>query len=260
MAKQTDNSNDLQKETHTRSWKSTSGRMWGMPISLIAIWATLVVAASALPALPVPGMGGVITVSAFLTAISGIILGPVAAVANGIGGIISLILFPFGSLYGPLSFLPALIGGLTSGLLFINRWKWAGLIQLLVILAWFSNPSTWSDNMWIVVFPFPVIGLIVIFVKPVRMWARGNILSMDKVKFLPAMLLVVIVGHSSEFLTSNVLANTLFTLRWQYWVPTWPYWTGVSVVILVLSTFVGVAVVKGLRRAKLPNAADILNI
>ena len=83
---------------------------------------------------------------------------------------------------------------------------------------------------------------------------------MDKVKLWPAMFLAIIVGHSAEFLTSNILANTLFTLRWQYWVPTLPYWIGVSVVILVISSFVGVAVITGLRRAKLPNAADILNM
>lgn len=114
--------------------------------------------------------------------------------------------------------------------------------------------------MWIVVTPFPIIGLLVIFIAPLRNWARGNVLSMDKVKIWPAMLLLIIVGHSAEFLTSNVLANTLFNLRWQYWVPTWPYWTGVSAVIVVIATFVGVAVVTGLRRAKLPNAADLLDM
>jgi len=240
-----------------RVW-STRGRIMGVPVSLIAIWAALFVAASAIPALPVPGMSGMITVNAILTGISGMILGPAAAIANAAGSIIAMILFPFGFSLGPLGFITATAGGLVSGLLFTNRWKLAGLAELAVLAAWFCNPRSWQPLMWMIPLPYAAIAVLVIFVKPLRDWARKKILTLDKVWMWPAVFLIVAASHSAEYLTTNSMVNWMFNLTWQYWVPTLPYWIGVDSIIIVLATVVGVGVMTGLRRAHLPQIADTL--
>ncbi len=240
----------------SRRW-DVKGRILGIPISLVVIWAALFVTASAIPALPVPGMGGVITINAIMTAISGVVLGPAAAVANMAGGIISMLLFPFGAFLGPLSFLTVTVGGLVSGLLLANRWKLAGVVELLVVATWFVNPDSWQTLMWIVPLPYTAVTLLVIFFPPLRHWARKQILSLDRVRIWPAMFLYVTVAHSAEFLTTNAMVNWMYDLSWQYWVPTWLYWVSVDTVIIVISTIIGVGVLTGLHRARLPHATEI---
>jgi hypothetical protein len=246
------------KEPAVRTWQ-TRGRLWGMPISIIAIWAALFVAASAVPALPVPGMAGMITMNAILTSIAGVVLGPAAGLASMVGGILSTILFPYGAFFGPLSFVTVTVGALIAGLTFANHWKLAGLLEVLVVLAWYVNPRAWQPWMWIVPLPYTLVALLVIFIGPLRNWARKQIITTHKTMIWPAMFLMASVGHSAEYLTSNDMTNWMFNLTWQYWVPTWPYWVGVDTVIIVLSTIVGVGVLIGLRRARLIQAADIFN-
>lgn len=252
---QVEKDQEPQKEI-TRNW-GARGRIFGIPVSLIAIWAALFVVASAIPALPVPGMAGVITVNAVMTSLSGVILGPAAAIANMAGGIISMLLFPYGAFLGPLSFLTVLLGGLVSGLTFANRWKLAAVLQLAILILWFVNPDSWQPYMWIIPLPYSILGLIVIVVHPIRNWMRKAILELDKVKLWPALFLMTTIAHSAEFLTTNSMTNWMYNLSWQYWVPTYPYWVGVDTVIIVLSTIIGVAVLTGLRRARLPHASDL---
>jgi len=75
----------VDQPTKQRTWKAR-GRILGMPISVLAIWAALYIAASAIPALPVPGMGGMITLNAIMTAISGMILGPAQLLPTQLAG------------------------------------------------------------------------------------------------------------------------------------------------------------------------------
>lgn len=239
-----------------RKWKSKS-RIMGIPVSLLAIWAALFVAASAIPALPVPGMGGMLTIGIIMSAISGIILGPAAAIGNAAGALIATIIFPFGSFFGPIGFLGPMMGGLICGLLFAGRWKLAAVFELLLIGVWFANPVAWQHLMWIVPLPYSGVALIMIFVKPLREWARRQIMTADKVKMWPAVFLMAATGHSAHFLMSNILTNYMWDLTWQYWVPTWPYWAGVDTIIVAVSTLVGVSVLYGLRKGRLPNAATI---
>jgi hypothetical protein len=240
-----------------RTWKAR-GRILGMPISVLAIWAALYIAASAIPALPVPGMGGMITVNAIMTAISGMILGPAAALANAAGGIVGMLLYPYGFSAGPLGFLTVTMGGLVAGLLFADRWLLAAILEVLVIGAWFVNPAARQTGMWLVPLPYSAIALIVILVKPIRDWVRKSILTLHKVYMWPAVFLMACVGHSVEYLTTNDMVNWMYKLTWQYWVPTLPYWIGVDTVIILVSTAVGVGVLVGLRKARLPQFADTL--
>ena len=240
-----------------RTWKAR-GRILAMPISVLAIWAALYIAASAIPALPVPGMGGMITVNAIMTAISGMVLGPAAALANAAGGIVGMLLYPYGFSAGPLGFLTVTMGGLVAGLLFADRWLLAGILEVLVIGAWFVNPAARQTGMWMVPLPYSAIALIVILVKPIRDWVRKSILTLHKVYMWPAVFLMACVGHSVEYLTTNDMVNWMYKLTWQYWVPTLPYWIGVDTVIILVSTAVGVGVLIGLRKARLPQFADTL--
>ena len=88
-----------------------------------------------------------------------------------------MILFPYGFSLGPLGWLTATAGGLVSGLLFTKRWKWAGLVELVVLAAWFANPRSWQPFMWTVPLPYSAVTVLVIFVKPLREWARNKILD-----------------------------------------------------------------------------------
>ncbi len=202
-----------------RKWKSSS-RILGMPISLLAIWAALYIAASAIPALPVPGMGGMLTINVIMSAISGVILGPAAAVANAAGALIASLLFPYSAFFGPIGFIGPMLGGLICGLTFKDNWKLAGFFEILVILGWFSNPKAWQHLMWIIPLPFSAVALVVIFVTPLRHWVQRQIKAADKVKMWPAVFLMACIGHAGEFLNANILTNCMWDLSWQYWVPT----------------------------------------
>lgn len=240
-----------------RKFKSR-GRLWGIPISLLAIWAALYVASSAIPALPVPGMAGMITVNAIMTAISGMILGPAAAIANAAGGLISMILYPYAFSAGPLGFLTVTMGGLVAGLLFADKWVLAGIAEILIIGSWFVNPKSWQPGMWLIPLPYSLIALLVIIIKPLRDWVRKSILTLHKVWMWPAVFLMCTVGHAAEFLTTNTMVNWMMNLSYQYWVPTMPYWVMVDTVIILVSTAVGVGVLIGLSKARLPQFADTL--
>jgi hypothetical protein len=249
--------NQAQPAPVKRTWKAR-GRIFGMPISLLAIWAALYIVASAIPALPVPGMAGMITVNAIMTAISGMVLGPAAAIANAAGGIVAMLLYPYGFSAGPLGFLTVTLGGLVAGLLFADMWIPAAICELIILAGWYVNPAATQTGMWMVPLPYSAIAVLVILIKPLRDWVRNSILNLHKVYMWPAVFLMCCVGHAGEYLTTNVMTNWLFKLSWQYWVPTLPYWIGVDTVIIVVSTFVGVGVLYGLRKARLPQYADNL--
>jgi hypothetical protein len=234
------------------------GRIFGMSIATLAIWASMYIASSAIPALPIPGMAGMITVNAIMTAISGMILGPAAAIANAAGGIVSMILFPYGFSAGPLGFLTVTLGGLVAGLLFANKWVPAAILELLIIGSWFINPQSWQTGMWMVPLPYTAITLLVIVIKPLRDWVRRSILTQHKVWMWPAVFLMCTVGHSAEFMTTNTMVNWMFHLSWQYWVPTLPYWIMIDTVIILASTIVGVGVLSGLKKARLPLFSETL--
>ena len=242
----------------SRSWKSR-GSVLGVPVSLLSIWAALFLASSAIPALPVPGMSGMITVNAIVTAISGLILGPGAAIANAAGAIVAQILFPFGFSLGPLGFLTVTLGGLVAGLVLAGRWQWAALVELLILGGWFVNPHAWQPFMWAVPLPYSGIAVLVILVKPLRDWMRRMIVQQDKKWMWVAIFLLVATGHSAEYLTTNAMTNWMWNLTWQYWVPTLPYWIGVDTIIIAISTVVGGLVIIGLRRAHLPQFSDRLD-
>jgi hypothetical protein len=240
-----------------RTYKA-QGRIFGMPIATLAIWAALYIAASAIPALPIPGMAGMITLNAIMTSISGMVLGPAAAIANAAGGIVSMILFPYGFSAGPLGFLTVTLGGLVAGLLFANKWVWAALLEVIIIGSWFVNPQSWQTGMWLVPLPYTAIALLVIVIKPLRDWVRNSILNQHKVYMWPAVFLMCTVGHAAEFMTTNTMVNWMFHLSWQYWVPTLPYWIMIDTVIILASTIVGVGVLSGLKKARLPQFSDTL--
>ncbi len=254
---QPEQQSQLVEQPARRTWKAR-GRILRMPISVLAIWAALYIAVSAIPALPVPGMGGMITVNAIMTAISGMVLGPAAAIANAAGGIVGMLLYPYGFSAGPLGFLTVTLGGLVAGLLFADLWIPAAALEVIVIGAWYVNPAARQTGMWMVPLPYSAVAVLVIFIKPLRQWVRKSILTLHKVYMWPAVFLMACVGHSAEYLTTNDMINWMYKLGWQYWVPTLPYWIAVDTVIILVSTAVGVGVLIGLRKARLPQYADTL--
>lgn len=234
------------------------GRIFGMSIATLAIWASLYIATSAIPALPIPGMSGMITFNVIMTTISGMILGPAAAIANAAGGIISMILFPWVNTVGPLGFLTVTLGGLVAGLLFADMWIPAAVLELVIIGSWFINPLSWQTGMWLVPLPYSAVAILVIVIKPLRDWVRHSIITQHKVWMWPAVFLMCSVGYSARFMTGNSIINWMSRLSWQFWVPTWPYWTIVDTVVILASAIVGVGVLTGLKKARLPNFSDTL--
>ena len=85
---------------------------------------------------------------------------------------------------------------------------------------------------------------------------RRSILTQHKVWMWPAIFLMCTVGHAAEFMTTNTMVNWMFHLSWQYWVPTLPYWIMIDTVIILASTIVGVGVLSGLKKARLPQFSD----
>jgi hypothetical protein len=106
--------------------------------------------------------------------------------------------------------------------------------------------------MWMVPLPYTAITLLVIVIKPLRDWVRRSILTQHKVYMWPAVFLMCTAGHSAEFMMTNTMVNWMFHLSWQYWVPTLPYWIMIDTVVILASTIVGVGVLTGLKKARLP--------
>ena len=68
----------------------------------------------------------------------------------------------------------------------------------------------------------------------------------------------VLCGHAGELMMTNTMVNWMFNLFWQCSIPALPYWILTDTVIMVVSIFVGVGVLIGLRKARLPQYADQL--
>jgi uncharacterized membrane protein len=225
-------------------------------ITLTAMWATVLLISSTIPAYPVLGTAAVITFSSILlVGLTAVLLGPFYGALSGlIFGLLVPYINPSASI-GILTFLAPTMAALMGGLVLFNRWKEAALILVIQIGIWVVNPFSWYQLMPLVLWQFiPV--FIFILVPPVRNWIIKTIVNMDR-KYLPVALwcLAFIARIGGEVATGNNIG--IWVLGWTgegfypYWAPMTLYYAIADSINCLVGAVIGTGVLIALQSSNL---------
>jgi len=231
-------------------------------IALTACFAALYVVFSVWNLFPVIGAERRFITAATLTApLIGIVLGPAYGVLSiTLGGITSAFLSLPGP-FGPLSFLPHATAAFVSGMLTTKKQAvcTASYFLLFVIFAFFpSNGPFW---LWPLTLWFDSIGLIIV----------ASPLQAKAIKYLNGTSSSFRLGFGvcvtclSATLFGHVAGNILFEIFYwpnttEWWTATWQTLTFIypieRVMIVVVATIVGTALIKALKSMTQPDLAE----
>ena len=225
-------------------------------LALTAMWVSLVLACSLIPAYPVLGTTATITFSSVMfSALTAPILGLFWGSISGFvfGGLVSFV-NPATSI-GPLTFLTPTLSALMGGLVLFNRWKEATLIFCLQLMIWFLNPFAWYRLMPIITWEYWLV-LALIAIPPVRKWIISSITSRNPANLTAALWCLAWIAHiGGEVATGNNIG--VWILEWGtpgmylYWVPVTAYYAVADSLNCLAGATIGTAVLLALRRANL---------
>jgi len=109
--------------------------------AIIVVWAAILAASGLLPAIPLLGVGGVLSISTTFIPLAGIMFGPVAGtLAAAIGCFIGQLIAPATAVLGVWSFLIGTVNALVAGLYWERKnWFYVIGLSLLTIVLWLST-------------------------------------------------------------------------------------------------------------------------
>lgn len=225
-------------------------------LALTAMWVSLVLACSLIPAYPVLGTTATITFSSVMfSALTAPILGLFWGSISGFvfGGLVSFV--NPGTSIGPLTFLTPTLSALMGGLVLFNRWKEATLIFCLQLVIWFLNPFAWYRLMPIITWEYWLV-LALIVIPPVRKWIISSITSRNPANLTAALWCLAWIAHIGG---ETAMGNNIFVWALGYGTPYWyPIWFPMTAYYAVADSLnclagatIGTAVLLALRRANL---------
>lgn len=231
----------------------------GVHVAFIAMWIAILLAVSAVPAYPIPGIPGSITVASALSAgLTAPLMGPWAGLVAGlVYGLLAVTLFPYTAFFGLLTALCPFMGFFIGGLTLYNKWKWAGGVFAVLLAVWFTHPFAWENGMPLVAWEqFVALGIILI--PPIRKWVIDSVVERDPKRMILALSLLGWVSRMGDVTTGNILAVRVieFTII-EYWVPMIPYYAITDSLTCLLGAVVGSAVLVALKRVKIKMAVDV---
>jgi len=104
-------------------------------IAMAGIMAALMAIAGFFPAIPLLGLGKVISVGVIIMPLIGILLGYAALVGALIGETIA----PYGAVFGFFTFIPPALGAVNAGLLSHKKWKLSFLLLFSLTTLWYAT-------------------------------------------------------------------------------------------------------------------------
>jgi hypothetical protein len=235
---------------------STRVTIGGAPISYVALFAAALGVTALIPFM-IMTTGKAFPVSELLTALAGIVLGPVGGfVAGLVGGAIGLVIAPYTAANGILAPLTPALGAMAAGY-FVQRTnkKWLGVLILTVALAVFTfkglvinrvTPAYWLFLAVIVAW----ISLL-IAVTPLQTLAANWLRSKNVTLLVVGVAIVTFMGTCTAMIVNNAIGIWLFQTPNDIWPVFVPIVTGERALITVAGTVLSVAVILGLRRLRL---------
>jgi hypothetical protein len=235
---------------------STRVTIGGAPISYVALFAAALGIASIIP-FSMMTTGKAISMDQMLIPLTGIVLGPVGGfVAGLVGGAIGLAIAPYAASNGILTpVTPALAAMAIGFLMQRNNRKWWGVLILAIALAIFNfkgiiinkvDPAYWLILSVIVAWITLIIA-VTPFTKTISNWLRNANLGLVTV----GLAFATFMGTSIAMIIMNGIGIWLHEVPNDIWPIFPPIVTGERLIITLVGTILGIAVIAGLRRLRL---------
>ena len=235
----------------------SGGAIAGVPVTYLAIWAAIYAVASILPAIPLVG-GGTFGGQEFIVTLAGILFGPIGgAVAAGVGAIVATFVGPATAVLGLFTFLPHMVGALTTGLLMQNT-RTSRIIVLVILilslLAWpllplFSNIGAYvfmHGAYW----PMHLTAIIGVWLSP---WAVKQIRTFDPKRVPRGIAILSWTAYMINHIWISLGYSIMYPEGPEQWV--FAFWSGIvpgqRILLTVISVIIGSALVIGLHRARI---------
>ncbi|MHA1918046.1 MAG: hypothetical protein ACTSUV_07040 [Candidatus Ranarchaeia archaeon] len=232
------------------------GKIGGVSIAIISIWVALCLAASFIPAWPLPGLSGQISTAMILSAITPFILGPVAGFVFGLTYGFLIFLIRPSSFLGPWVIITNIGGTVVGGLALMDKNKEVFAYFVTLMLLWLIHPYGRTGLMPLVLWEFcgPIIFSLS---KRIRKSVQNGILNHDK--NLPISLVFITwTKYMGNIIVGNLFLLYIWgtTLTQQFWVFFIPYYAVVLVVFLIITSLIGTTILPTLKRVRISIFTD----
>jgi hypothetical protein len=211
-------------------------------IAVSGVMAAFMAVAGFFPAVPLFGMGKVITLGAIIIPIIGILLGPViGGYAALVGALIGQTIAPYGAVFGFLTFIPPTLGAVAAGLLAHKKWQHAALLLGSLILLWYATDV--GAQLWY--FPYlHILAVLVILVWGRRIsLARGNLFFSVFLIAFCAILTDHMAGNLVFFVTASPTKAAFSAVLVQY--------SFERILMAVFSTVIGAGALRILKEVNI---------
>ena len=214
----------------------------------ITVWAAIIAVSSLLPAIPIIGTGGTMSISNCLIPLAGIFFGPIGGtLAAAIGCFIGQLLAPATAIFGIWSFLIGTIGALVAGLIADRKRIPAIVIAIIVFILWFVNPLGRAVPEEAIYLGIGLVAAVVAcFVGPKLLLAK----SAGK-KGL-GVLLISFAAIVVSALYGNWLALIMYQLPREAWIATLFIAPVERLIFAIASMIIGVPLLIGLPKVGVP--------
>ncbi len=183
-------------------------------LSIIAVFAAIMAASHAVPAIPLIGVGGTFSVSTALFPLAGILFGPIyGALCAAIAGVIGQMAAPHVAWLGAFTFIVGTINAFAAGLVSRGKWIYAATILAVGTLLWFSNPIGKSVPQFAI--SFYGLGFIAIVVGGI--FAKKWFVSDNPFLQTMAIFLCAFSGFASTASIANYLSLIIFKTPAEVW-------------------------------------------
>jgi hypothetical protein len=244
------------KGTEREVSASTRVTVGGAPISYVALFAAALGIAAIIP-FTVMTTGKAISMDQMLIPLTGIVLGPIGGfVAGLVGGAIALAIAPYAASNGILTPLTPAFAAMAIGFLMQrNNRKWWGVLVPVVALLIFNykgifinkvDPAIWLFLAVIVAW-ITLLLAITPFTKVVSNWLRSPNLALVTV----GLAFATFMGTSIAMIIMNGFGIWLHEVPNDLWKIFPPIVTGERLIITLVGTILGIAIIAGLRRLRL---------
>ena len=174
----------------------------------VAVWAALLAVSSLLPAIPLIGVGGTMSISNALLPLAGIMFGPWAgALVAAIGGFIGQLLAPATAAFGIWTFLIGVIFALHAGFMAEGKKIPSIILPIIPAILWMTNPIGRSV-------PEELIFIGLGFIFSILGCTIGAKFLLEKKNVATLFVAILFIAFAS-FVTSSMFANWLALLMYQ---------------------------------------------
>ena len=171
-------------------------------IAMAGIMAALMAIAGFFPAIPLLGLGKVISVGVIIMPLMGILLGPfVGGYASLVGALIGETIAPYGAVFGFFTFIPSALGAVNAGLLSHKKWKLSFLLLGSLTTLWYAT-DIGSE-----LYYFPYLHLLALLMIIVF---RERLSSLEEHLFLKTFVISFV-----SILTDHMAGNIIFILLYS---------------------------------------------